>query len=292
MQIESLKVFCDLVETESFTRAAHINSVTQSAVSQTISALERQFKSLLIERSKKNFRLTPEGQTVYEYSKHILQCFEAFMSRLQEIEGVISGQIRVATVYSIGLHELPPYVKGFMKDFPEVNVRVEYRRSDQVYEDVLGGVVDLGFVAYPSRDARLETIPLRKDPLVLVCSPQNPLAKLKSIKLKALNGQKLVSFERDMPTRKALDSLFRDHGIFVDHVREFDNIETVKRAVEIDSGVALLPAATIQQELATRTLAGVQLEGNHCRQLGVVYKKRRVLSPAMKQFIARLKEPV
>src|SRR5262249_21985032 len=147
-----------------------------------------------------------------------------------EIEGVISGQIRVATVYSVGLHELPPYVKAFMKDYPEVNVRVEYRRSDKVYEDVLGGVVDLGFVAYPSRDARLETISLRKDPLVLVCSPQNPMAKLKSVKLKGLNGQKFVSFERDMPTRKALDTLFREHGLSVEHVREFDNIETVKRA--------------------------------------------------------------
>src|SRR5215475_7633166 len=121
MQNESLKVFCDLVETESFTRAAQINSVTQSAVSQTISALERQFKSLLIERSKKNFRLTPEGQVVYQYSKEILECYDAFHSKLQEIEGVVSGIIRLATVYSIGLHELPPYVKRFMKDFPEVH---------------------------------------------------------------------------------------------------------------------------------------------------------------------------
>src|SRR5499425_3026657 len=91
MQIESLKVLCDLVETESFTRAAHINSVTQSAVSQTISALERQFKSLLIERSKKNFRLTPEGEVLYDYSKQILQTYEGLHSKLQEIEDVISG---------------------------------------------------------------------------------------------------------------------------------------------------------------------------------------------------------
>jgi DNA-binding transcriptional LysR family regulator len=292
MQIESLKAFCDLVETESFTRAAQINNVTQSAVSQTISALERQFKSLLIERSKKNFRLTPEGQVVYEYSKEILQRFDAFVSRLQEIEGVYSGQIRVATVYSIGLHELPPYVKRFMKDYPDVNIRVEYRRSDKVYEDVLSGVVDLGFVAYPSRDSRLEIIALRKDPLVVVCSPQNPVAKAKSMRLKGLNGQKFVSFAHDIPTRKALDTLFREHGVSVQHVREFDNIETVKRAVEIDSGIAVLPAATVQQEVSTRTLAAVSLEGHYCRQLGLIHKKNRVLSPAIKQFIAYLKEPI
>src|SRR5215831_10151466 len=153
MQIESLKVFCDLAETESFTRAAQINAVTQSAVSQTISALERHFKSLLIERSKKNFRLTPEGEVLYDYSKRILQSHDSLHSKLQELEGVISGNIRVATIYSIGLHLLPPYVKKFLKNYPSVNVHVEYRRANQVYEDVLGNIVDLGLVAYPNRDA-------------------------------------------------------------------------------------------------------------------------------------------
>src|SRR5262252_4917738 len=104
MQIESLKVFCDLVESESFTRAAQINKVTQSAVSQTITMMERQFKTLLVERSKKHFRMTREGELVYLESKHILQCFEALHSKIQEIKNIIVGNIRVASVYSIGLH--------------------------------------------------------------------------------------------------------------------------------------------------------------------------------------------
>ena len=138
MQIESLKVFCDLVETKSFTKAAQINEVTQSAVSQTISAMEKRFKSLLIERSKKNFRLTQEGEVCYDYSKQILQIHDALQNRLQEIEDVISGNIRVATIYTIGLHVLPPCVKRFLRRYPTVNVHVEYRRSNQVYESVLG----------------------------------------------------------------------------------------------------------------------------------------------------------
>src|SRR5213594_4567557 len=186
MQIESLKVFCDLAETESFTKAAHINQVTQSAVSQQISSLERQFKSLLIERSKKKFRLTREGQVLYEYSKQIIQTFEALHSRLQEIKDIISGTIRLATIYSIGLHDLPPYIKKFLRSYPTVNVHVEYRRSNQVYEDVLGNVVDLGLVAYPMRDAKLEVVPLRKDMMVLICHPQHPLGKSKTVRLKEL----------------------------------------------------------------------------------------------------------
>ncbi len=291
MQIESLKVFCDLAETESFTKAAQINQVTQSAVSQQISSLERQFKSLLIERSKKKFRLTREGQVLYEYSKQIIQTFEALHSRLQEIKDIISGTIRVATIYSIGLHDLPPYIKRFLRAYPTVHVHVEYRRANQVYEDVLGNVVDLGLVAFPSKDARLEVILLRRDIMVLICHPQHPLAKLKTAKLGAISGQKFIAFEPDIPTRKAIDKILKDNNVTVQTVMEFDNIETVKRAVEIDAGISIVPQGTIGQEVAKQTLAAVQFDdAQFFRQLAAIYKKNKVLSPAMKQFLTILKE--
>jgi len=289
MQFESLKVFCDLAETESFTKAAQISTVTQSAVSQTISALEKHFSSTLIERSKKNFRLTREGEVVYDYSKKILQSYDSLQSRLQGIKHVFSGNIRVSSVYSIGLHELPPCIKRFLKDYPQVNVRVEYRRANEVYEDILGNRADLGLVAFPVRDQKLETVPLRKDSLVLVCHPQHRFAKQKTIKLPAINGEKFVNFEKDIPTRKALDKIFKEHGVEVKNVAEFDNVETVKGAVEIDSGVAILPEDTIRQEVANRTLATVKIDGHYQRELGAIYKKGKVLSPALKQFIELLK---
>jgi len=291
MQIESLKVFCDLAETESFTKAAQINEVTQSAVSQQISSLERVFKSLLIERSKKNFSLTGEGQVLYDYSKQVIGTFEALQSKLQEIKDIISGTIRVATIYSIGLHDLPPYLKKFLKAYPTVNVHVEYRRANQVYDDVIGNVVDVGLVAYPQRDPKLEIYPLRKEPLVLIVHPQHPLAKNKTIRLKTLTGQKFIGFEPDIPTRKALDRLLKENSVQVDHVMEFDNIETVKRAVEIDAGVAIVPQGTVTQEVAKQTLAQLSLdEGNYYRPLAAIYKKNKVLSPAMRQFLGILRE--
>jgi DNA-binding transcriptional LysR family regulator len=290
MQIESLKVYCDLADTESFTKAAQINNVTQSAVSQQISSLERQFKSLLIERSKKKFRLTREGQVLYTYSKQIIQIYDSLENRLQEIKDIISGTIRVATIYSIGLHELPPYLKKFLKTYPTVNVHIEYRRANQVYEDVLGNVVDVGLVAYPTRDPKIELVPLRKDTLVLICHPTHPLAKSKSVKLSQLAGQKFISFEPDIPTRKAIDRVLRDHNVQVETVMEFDNIETVKRAVEIDAGISLVPQGTITQEIAKQTLAEARIEGvDLVRPLAAIYKKNKVLSPAMKQFLAILK---
>ena len=293
MQVESLKMFCDLAETESFTKAAQISNVTQSAVSQQISSLERAFKSLLIERSKKKFRLTREGQVLYDYSKQIIQTYESLNSKLQELKDIISGTIRVATIYSIGLHDLPAYVKKFMKSYPTVNVHVEYRRANQVYEDVSSNVVDLGLVAYPVKDPKIEIIALRREPLVLVCHPQHPFAKLKTVKLKALAGQKIIGFEPDIPTRKALDKILKEHGVEVKHVMEFDNVETVKRAVEIDAGVSIVPQGTITQEIAKQTLVAVPIDdGDFYRPLAAIYKKNKVLSPAMKQFLTILKETV
>jgi DNA-binding transcriptional LysR family regulator len=290
MQIESLKVFCDLAETESFTRAAQINGVTQSAVSQQISSLERQFKSLLIERSKKKFRLTREGQVLYDYSKQIIQTYDGLFSKLQEIKNVISGTIRVATIYSIGLHDLPPYLKKFLKSYPTVSVHVEYRRSNQVYDDVLSNVVDLGLVAYPTKDPKLEVVPLRKDMMVLICHPEHPFAKRKTVKLAELNGLKFIGFQPDIPTRQAIDKVLKEHEVQVQHVMEFDNIETVKRAVEINAGVAIVPQGTVEQEIAKQALFEIRLEDvQFHRPLAAIYKKSKVLSPAMKQFLAILK---
>jgi LysR family transcriptional regulator, transcriptional activator of the cysJI operon len=291
MQIESLKVFCDLAETESFTKAAHINGVTQSAVSQQISSLERLFKSLLIERSKKKFRLTREGQVLYDYSKQIIQTFDGLHHKLQEIKDIISGTIRVSTIYSIGLHDLPPYIKKFLKEYPTVHVHVEYRRANQVYEDVISNVVDIGLVAYPTKDPKVEITPIRKDPMVLICHPSHPYAKLKSIKLKQIAGQKFVGFEPDIPTRKALDKVLRETGIEVNNVMEFDNIETVKRAVEIDAGISIVPLATVGQEVSKQTLVAIPIDQpDFNRPLAAIFKKNKVLSPAMKQFIAIIKD--
>jgi DNA-binding transcriptional LysR family regulator len=189
------------------------------------------------------------------------------------------------------LHDLPAYLKKFLKAYPSVNVHIEYRRANQVYEDVTGNVVDLGLVAYPNKDQKLEVFPLRKDPLVLICHPQHPLAKNKEIKLKALAGQKFIGFEPDIPTRRALDKILRETAVDVQHVMEFDNIETVKRAVEIDAGVAIVPQGTVVQEVAKLTLAQVNLEnGEFYRPLAAIYKKNKTLSPAMKQFLAILKD--
>ncbi len=286
MQIENFKIFADLVETKSFSKSAKLNGITQSAVSQQARALERDFKSLLVDRSQKQFQLTLEGQRLYDAAKDILHTYEKLISELQEMKKVISGTIRLSTIYSIGLHELPPFIKKFLHDFPAVNVRVEYRRSNLVYEDILHNAVDFGLVAFPVKQRQIEVLPFREDHLVVIAHPNHPIAKRNEVEVKDLAGQKFIGFDPDIPTRKAVDQIFREHKLEIEPVMEFDNIETVKRAVEIDHGIAIVPQATVVQEAKQGTLAVLPFKGRaFTRPLAILHRKGRVLTPAMKKFI-------
>lgn len=289
MQIENFKIFADLVETKSFSKAAKLNGITQSAVSQQARSMERNFKTLMIDRSQKQFNLTREGQRIYDAAKEILHVYEKLQSELQEMKKVISGTIRISTIYSIGLHELPPYIKKFLHDYPSVNVRIEYRRSNLVYEDILHNSVDFGLVAFPQKLRQIENIAFRNDRLVLITHPNHALAKCTEVELKTLAGQKFIGFDPDIPTRKAVDQIFRDNKLEITPVMEFDNIETVKRAVEIDHGIAIVPQATVLQEMRQGTLVAVPFKSKEfTRPLAILHRKGRVLTPAMKKFVETL----
>lgn len=289
MHIENLKIFSDLVESQSFSRAAKLNGITQSAVSQQLRAMERHFNVLIVDRSQKQFRLTREGSKLYDSSKELLHQYDKLVSELQEMKKVISGTIHISTIYSIGLHELPHFVKTFLQKYPTVNVRVEYRRSNLVYEDVLHNSVDLGIVAYPSKMRQLEIIPFHEDQLVMICAPSHPLAKKKSVSFEEISKYSYVGFDHDIPTRKATDQVFRELKLDIDPVMEFDNIETVKRAVEIDAGVAIVPSATVKREVEQGLLSSIALKGPKLtRPLALIHRKGRVLTPAMKKLIALL----
>ena len=290
MQIETLKAFCDLTETGSFTKTAQLSNVTQSAISQQVTALERQFQSLLVERSKRKLRLTREGEVLYDYSKQIIQTYNALFGKLQELKDIVSGNIQVAAIYSIGLYDLPPFLKKFLRAHPTVNVHVEYCHTQEVYATVLSNAVDVGLVAYPHREPNLQIVPLREEPLVLICHAEHPFAKAKVISLKKLQGQKFIHFQPDLPTRRAIDHVLREAKVTVQSVMELDNIETVKRGVEIDAGVAVVPLPTITQELAKKTLCAVRLEGKPLfRPLAAIHKNNKVISLALKQFLGTLK---
>ncbi|HTQ25194.1 MAG TPA: LysR substrate-binding domain-containing protein [Candidatus Binataceae bacterium] len=286
MHIETLKVFCDIIESGSVSYAASQNFVTQSAVSQQVRSLEEKYECRLLERARAGVKPTPAGQILYNSSKEIVRRFMELENRLREIGSVVAGSIRVGTVYSVGLHELPPYLTEFLRTYPQVNVHLEYLRSNKIYEDLIEGKIDLGVVAYPAKRSQIVTIAFRYDELVLVVPPDDPLAKLNKVSVSALAGLKFVGYERDIATRKASDRILREHGVKPHYTMEFDNIETIKRAVEIGQGVAIVPLSTVEHETARGSLKMLEFaEGTFTRPLAIIYKRGRELSPAVRKFV-------
>ncbi|NOT56117.1 MAG: LysR family transcriptional regulator [Deltaproteobacteria bacterium] len=291
MHIETLKVFCDLAETGSFSLAASKNFITQSAVSQQIRSLEERYGRELIERSKGHARLTQAGEVLYEAGKDIVHRYREIENNLQSLARSVAGTVRVGTVYSVGLYELSAPLKRYLRTFPEVTVHLEYTRANKIYEDVSHGEIDLGIVAYPNKRPQLLVAPFREDRLVLICSPQHPFANFQRVSMKKLHGEKFVGFERDVATRRALDRVFRQHGIKVQYVMEMDNIETIKRVVEVGSGLSIVPEPAIAQEVKNDTLRAIQFSDEPLmRPLGILLKRGRRFTPAVQEFIDFLKD--
>lgn len=289
MQIETLKIFCDLAESKSFSQAAIRNLITQSAVSQQIKNLESRFETTLLERDGRTVSLTASGRIFYDASRDILDRFDHLNIELKSVGQEMAGSVRVATIYSVGLYEMSLVIKAFLKAYPKVNLHVEYSRATRVYEDCLKGAIDLGIVPYPKPRKGLQIVSLPADQLILICSPDHPFARRRNLDIRRLDGENFVAFEKDIPSRRAIDGILHQHGVRARVVMEFDNIETIKRSVEIGAGVSIVPLLSVQREVQTGSLVQLHFTRERfLRPLGVIMKRKLALNPAAKKFIELL----
>jgi DNA-binding transcriptional LysR family regulator len=292
MQIETLKVFCDLVESRSFSRAALRNFITQSAVSQQVKNLENRFETQLLRRDGKSITPTPAGKIFYERSRTILDSFEHMQLEMKSIGQDMAGSVRIATIYSVGIYEMDVVVKTFLKLYPKVNLQVEYSKGARVYEDCLRGALDLGIVVYPEARKGLKIIPLPSDKLVLICAANHPLARRHHIDIRKLNGLNFVAFEKGMASQRALDRIFHEHKVQVRTVMEFNNIETIKRSVEIGAGVSIVPLLSVQKEIQNGSLVQINFtDKSFYRTIGIIHRSKQTLSPAARKFIELMQNP-
>ncbi len=291
MHIETLKIFCDLADLRSFSKTAEKHLLSQSAISQQLAQLELAHKCQLIDRKKRPIELTTAGQLLYKASKDMLDRYEQLKSELSALKNSAGSRINVAAIYSIGMHTLPHYVKKFMVSYPNVNVHIEYFSAVKIYELVLSGDIDVGLVAVPKRDKRLDVYDFEAEPLVLACSPKHPLSSQSRVDIHQLQFEKFIAFEKNLPTRVWIDGILERYNIMVQPVMEFDNIETTKRAVEINAGISILPEATLLQEVSTGTIKAIPFSNEKfVRPTGIVVRKGKILSQAGRYFIELLRK--
>lgn len=291
MDIEALRLLLIIAETGSFSKTAERCFVSQSAVSQRIQAMELEFGQKLVERGKgrPGAHFTEAGQLLLDGSRELVTRADALRREMSEVGATIAGSLRVGTVYSIGLHALTPSLTCYLAEYPQVNLHLEYLRTDKIYEALASGAIDCGIVACPKAKPQFEVIPLGEEEMVVIAPPGHALADLKAVPVKALQGLPFIAFDADIPTRPLIDELLQRFGVTVEIVQAFDNIETIKQAAQIGLGVAIVPEATVRREkadgvLAVRPFDGVSLK----RPTGVVLHRGRTRRRALLRFLATL----
>jgi len=289
MNIESFKVFCDLCDTGNFSRAAEASGISQSAVSQQIRAVEKKFDIPLIDRSKNYFSLTPEGVVYLEVCRDILKRFDSLGSRFRLARGKLGGELRMASVISIALHNLPPVLKEFRKTHPGVEVMVNYCKADEIYTAVAEGRADIGLVAYPKARPGLRAITCWQERLVMVCPPGHPLAGKRSINLSQLHGERFVGLAAEIPTRQHLDKILRKQGVRVSYIAELENIETVKAAVEAEQAISIIPEGSVRLEIKRGILTSRQITAERMwRPMGAVTLRPLPAKASLIEFLSLL----
>ncbi len=285
MDLYGLKIFCDTVGLHSFSLAAARNDVTQSAVSQVIRQIETDVGCDLIDRSTRPFQLTAAGLKFYEGCQHVLDEFQVLRTSLVAADTRVAGVVRVAAIYSAGIHRVQAHVQRFQARHPQARVRVEYRHPEAVVQAVVADGADLGLVSYPVPHRALTIVPWRTERMVVVCPPSHALAARPRLAPHELSGETFVGFDPRLRIQKALDRYLQEHGGHPAVEVSFDNVEMIKHAVVGGAGIGILPADTVLKEVEHGALAAIALDPVLTRPLAILHRRKKQLSVAAGIFL-------
>jgi LysR family transcriptional regulator, transcriptional activator of the cysJI operon len=290
VSFEHLILFREIVQEKSVSRGAGLCGVSQSAASQHLRELEERLGVALLDRSTRPFSVTPAGRLYYELCRDVLQRYEAFTVGLEDLKAEVEGTVRVASIYSVGISEMASLKEEFSQRFPHARLDVEYLRPDKVYERVLADRADLGFVSYPQAGKQLAVLPWRQEEMAVAAAATHPLAKRKRLRPADLNGQEFISFDEDLPIRQGIDRFFREHGVELNPTMHFDNIQSIKEAVALGSGISILPLRTMRAEIEQGRMVAIPLEGALLRPVGIIHRRRKKFNRAAQCFLELLVE--
>ena len=285
------KLFKEISQSKSISRAAAHCGISQSAATQHLQEVERRLGLPLVDRSTRPLSLTEAGKLYADFCREVLRREDQFLVALERLKGQAEGAVRVASIYSIGLSEMSRLRQEFERRHPHAQLHVDYLRPDKIYDAVLGDHADLGLVSYPVAKREWAVVPWRMEQMAVAVPPAHPLAAKAVLQPADLNGQDFIGFDEDLLIRRELDRFFRDHGVEVNQVMQFDNIQTIKEAVALGSGISILPERTMQTEIDQGRLISVPLHAPELlRPLGIVHRKRKRFNLAAQAFLNLLRE--
>jgi DNA-binding transcriptional LysR family regulator len=275
MNLETLYLYCDVIRSNSSSLGAAANHVSQSAASQAIRQLEQELGVQLIDRTRRPFRVTREGNIFFDACQQVVECMESARAEITARKSQIEGSVRVAVIYSVGLTDMGWYTQQFTTAYPEARIRLAYLHPDEVVEAVLDDAADVGILAFPSPNKGLTIIPWKSEPMVFVCSAGHPLAGSSLVSAKDIVRQRFVAFDKSLSIRKAVDRALRSRHVRVDVAMQFDNIETIKQAISTQDAVSILPRPSVNREVEEGVLVAIPLDiPDLVRPVGIVHRKK------------------
>ena len=290
------KLFRDVAHARSLSRAAAVNGISQSAATQHIQEMEKRLGVQLLDRSTRPLGLTPGGKLYAELCRDVLRREEDFTAALDSIKAEAEGTVRVASIYSIGLSEMPQLREEFQRVCPGAQLHIELLRPNKVYEAVIEGEADLGFISYPEHRRDLTVIPWREERMTVAVYPSHPLAGREMLVAGDLDGQDFIAFDEEVIIRRELDRFLRDNDVTISIVMQFDNIQSIKEAVALGSGISVLPERTMLAEVEQGRLVSVPLHAPELvRPTGIIHRRKKKFTRAGREFlkmVVGVEEPV
>ncbi|QDT66014.1 LysR family transcriptional regulator [Calycomorphotria hydatis] len=290
MHLKDVEIFCEVAARRSFSKAAEAHRLSQSTASHAVGMLEKRLGGVqLIDRSKRPLELTAAGEIFHAGCRNLLANFRSVEDEVQRVANRVSGRLCVTSIYSAGLSRMEEAIAAFQQSYPEVEFRLEYRDPNGVYDGILSEEAHLGVVSFPREGGEFTCIPWVEQEMGVAVHPEHEFAREGQIDVIQLDGQRLIALSRSLMARRQMERWLRESHVHLEISREFDNIEAIKRSVEVGTGIAILPLETFRREVEIGTLSAITINDvEWLRPLGFVHKRHKTLSVAAKKFIELL----
>jgi DNA-binding transcriptional LysR family regulator len=291
MELTQLEFFLRVVEEGSFSKAADRVFRTQPAVSIAIRRLEEEIGAPLFDRSQKTPTLTEAGEVVYDYAQRIVALRDQAREAVAELRTLQRGRVRIGANESTSLYLLPQVILEYRERHPDVRVEIYRHVSERLPREVLDRNVDFALMAFEPIDRDLESFPVLKDELVLILSPDHPLAKRNSVTVAELGAEPFLAHNVQTASRNKVIEVFAQHNTPLNITLELATVETIKKFVQLKIGLAFVPRMCVREELERGTLATVPVQGlTYYRTLWATHRRNMTFSHASMAFLDVLRK--
>ena len=295
MELHQLHSFMQVTQEGSFTRAAEKLFVTQPALSLQIKALESELGAPLFERRNRQIFLTDVGRMVLQRAQQLFGIVEQIEQDVASYQGLQTGRVRIGTSDTTCLYILPPFVQQFRTNFPKIDIHLTNKPSEEVAALLKDGLVDFSIVTLPLADPHLEIerVAWRED--VIICHPSHPLVAVSAGEMKlpptVLGDYPLLLLEENSTSRGLLNQFFAEHSLSP-QIMDLGSFEVIKRYVEIDMGISVVPKVAVKDEVRAGRLHAISVSWLPLRGIGLVLRRGGYLSPASQKFVAMLQDEI